>query len=127
MTFDLASRIKATLQVMKSSNKKGTLMNIWESDVLAIEDALAAIESMKTPVPPTAVHWLGDRESSDETRHAVDVRGCVLYFQQQSQCADFIEWLGDLCTCGGDIGQPVDHHDISCPVSITSENREGEA
>ena len=81
----------------------------------------------KPPYPPTAVHWLGDRESADASRHASDVRGCVMYFQTEEDCLLFMRWVGELCSCGGDVGQPVDHHDISCPVSISSGDRKGEA
>ena len=35
---------------------------------------------------PTSAHWLGDREDADKSRHAMDMRGCVLYFEQQSDC-----------------------------------------
>lgn len=46
------------------------------------------------PFPlPIGVHWLGDREAADTTRHAVDVCGCVLYFNRQSDCLQFMQWL----------------------------------
>jgi hypothetical protein len=45
-TFDLPSRIAATLAVMKSARKNNELMNVWESDILAIEDALAAVRAI---------------------------------------------------------------------------------
>jgi hypothetical protein len=39
---------------------------------------------------PKAMHWLGDRENADETRHAVDTTGCVLYFDNQGDCLEFM-------------------------------------
>ncbi len=27
----------------------------------------------------------------------------------------------EACTCGGDLGQPADHHDISCPLTLPDE------
>lgn len=42
---------------------------------------------------PSSVHWLGDREDANKTGHAMDIRGCVLYFEQQSDCLQFMRWL----------------------------------
>jgi hypothetical protein len=47
---------------------------------------------MKVPIP-TSLHWLGDRDSADATRHAMDMTGCVVYFEQQSDCLQFMKWL----------------------------------
>ena len=52
-----------------------------------------ATEPQTVPVTPNALHWLGDREDADATRHAVDMTGCVLYFKQQSDCLQFMRWL----------------------------------
>ena len=52
-----------------------------------------ATEPQSVPVTPNALHWLGDREDADATRHAVDMTGCVLYFKQQSDCLQFMRWL----------------------------------
>lgn len=29
------------------------------------------------------------------------------------------------CTCGADDGDPLDHHDISCPLAVTSHHQGG--
>jgi len=42
---------------------------------------------------PTSLHWLGDRISSDETRQAMDRKGCVLYFETEEACHSFMKWL----------------------------------
>lgn len=42
---------------------------------------------------PQSLHWLGDREAADESRHATDMRGCVMYFERQSDCLQFMRWL----------------------------------
>jgi len=36
---------------------------------------------------------LGDRDAADETRHAADRRGVVLYFYDEAACRDFLAWL----------------------------------
>ena len=45
---------------------------------------------------PVSLHWLGDREDADKTRHATDMRGCVMYFDRQSDCLEFMRWVGGL-------------------------------
>lgn len=47
------------------------------------------------PVPcvSTALHWLGDRRGAEDTAHALDMRGCVLYFATDSDCQKFMGWL----------------------------------
>lgn len=42
---------------------------------------------------PVGLHWLGDRENAGETQHTTDARGCVLYFDSQSDCLQFMRWL----------------------------------
>lgn len=42
---------------------------------------------------PQSLHWLGDREDANKTRHAMDTRGCVMYFERQSDCLQFMRWL----------------------------------
>lgn len=80
-------------------------------------DAKAAIIAIGPPVPPTGLHWLGDRESANATRHALDETACVAYFQRQEDCVRFMEWVGSLCACGGHI-EPRGSHDISCPQGL---------
>lgn len=55
----------------------------------------AQIDTKIGPPPclPSDLHWLGDREDADATRHAMDMRGCVLYFAQQSDCVNFMRWM----------------------------------
>ena len=48
---------------------------------------------MKQPPMPSSVYWLGDREDAERTRHSLDMRGCVLYFDRQSDCLAFMRWL----------------------------------
>lgn len=50
-------------------------------------------ENPPVPFRPTAAHWLGDRDAADETRHAADRRGVVLYFYDEAACRDFLAWL----------------------------------
>lgn len=45
---------------------------------------------------PSSLHWLGDRESADQSGHAADVRGCVMYFKTQGECIQFMNWLASL-------------------------------
>lgn len=45
------------------------------------------------PPIPSSVYWLGDREDAEQTRHAMDMRGCVLYFERQSDCLVFMRSL----------------------------------
>lgn len=54
--------------------------------------------TMRLPSMPTSLHWLGDREDADKTRHAMDMRGCVLYFDRQSDCLQFMRWLENWAT-----------------------------
>ena len=45
---------------------------------------------------PRSVYWLGDRQRAEETAHAQDVKGCVLFFDTQGQCINFMNWLTSL-------------------------------
>ncbi|MCO5129780.1 MAG: hypothetical protein M9932_04355 [Xanthobacteraceae bacterium] len=50
------------------------------------------------PVPvawprPASLHWLGDREDANKSRHAADMRGCVMYFDRQSDCLQFMRLI----------------------------------
>jgi hypothetical protein len=61
-------------------------------------DLQAEIERLRAyralpPVTPKSLHWLGDREDADATRHALDMTGCVAYFDRQSDCLAFMRWL----------------------------------
>lgn len=53
------------------------------------------------PIAPKDLHWLGDRESADATRHAMDMTGCVMYFAQQSDCLQFMRWVSQLSSTYG--------------------------
>jgi hypothetical protein len=57
----------------------------------AVEAALTAV--LKRPIAPVSLHWLGDRIAADETGHATDMRGCVAYFDRQSDCLEFMRWV----------------------------------
>lgn len=68
----------------------------WREIVAALRhragatNTLTSTEPQEAPVIPKAMHWLGDREDADETRHAVDTTGCVLYFGSQGDCLEFM-------------------------------------
>lgn len=51
--------------------------------------------------------------------------GCT---QDQKWITEFMDELRRFkeCTCGGDVDQPTSHHDISCPLTLTSGNRKSE-
>lgn len=49
----------------------------------------------KRPCVPQSAHWLGDRQEADASRHETDARGCVLYFERQSDCLAFMRWLAN--------------------------------
>lgn len=53
----------------------------------------AEIERLRVPHHPGSAHWLGDRDDADKTRHAVDAKGCVLYFDTEAECLAFMRWL----------------------------------
>lgn len=98
--IDLPSRLKATLKVMKSARSKNELMNIWESDILAVEDALTALSQWQpiktaprdaTPIlaansrlpdlPPVVVRWLDEMSNPDTGWcDAATASGDALYF-----------------------------------------------
>lgn len=48
---------------------------------------------MDMPPLPSSAHWLGDRHAAGDSGHEVDRTGCVLYFEQQSDCLEFMRWL----------------------------------
>ena len=54
-------------------------------------------ETKAAPPLPTSAHWLGDRHDAEKTGHATDMRGCVLYFDRQSDCLQFMRWLEQQC------------------------------
>jgi hypothetical protein len=58
---------------------------------------VAGVDAMRG-ASPIALHWLGDRESADATRHAMDMTGCVMYFEQQSDCLQFMRWVEALAS-----------------------------
>lgn len=45
---------------------------------------------------PSSLHWLGDRERADATAHAQDVKGCVMFFNTQGECLDFMNFITNL-------------------------------
>lgn len=48
-------------------------------------------KSQAAPGPlPQSMHWLGDRLEATKTMHSMDARGCVLYFDRQSDCLEFM-------------------------------------
>jgi hypothetical protein len=47
----------------------------------------------RPPCIPVGLHWLGEREASDNARCAMDMRGCVMYFDRQSDCLQFMRWM----------------------------------
>lgn len=61
----------------------------------ALEAAARTARAQRDQAPciPTSLHWLGDREAAEDTGHALDVRGCVMYFERQSDCLNFMRWL----------------------------------
>ncbi len=107
--------------------KKGEFRQAFRNDckrlLATVSPSLPSAEPRTQPSPPTELHWLGDRESADATRHASDATGCVMYFQTESDCLRFMRWVGELCSCGGSPGQQADHHDISCPLALSSTHR----
>jgi len=53
------------------------------------------------------MHWLGDRDGVDITRHATDVKGCVMYFERQSDCLEFMRWVAALAVSSTHQSAPV--------------------
>ena len=47
ITVKATHNLQATLATMKSAKEKGGLMNIWDSDINAVEDAIATIEAIR--------------------------------------------------------------------------------
>jgi hypothetical protein len=47
--------LKTTLATMKSAKEKGVNMNIWDRDIEVVEEALAIIESLRSP--PVSAAW----------------------------------------------------------------------
>ena len=59
------------------------------------EHAEREVERLRVPCTPQSLHWLGDREAASITQHAVDMTGCVMYFKNDVECAEFMKWLGE--------------------------------
>lgn len=65
----------------------------------AMRRALTAAALGGKPLPiPKSFHWLGDREAAEITLHATDVRGCVAYFDRQSDCLEFMRQVTNSAT-----------------------------
>lgn len=48
------------------------------------------------PYIPHGFHWLGDIERADVAGCEADKRGCVMYFDSQGQCIEFMNWFTKL-------------------------------
>lgn len=58
-----------------------------------IPKPIRAIRGAPVPCVPKSLHWLGDRAEAAGTGHEDDMRGCVMYFERQSDCLEFMRWL----------------------------------
>jgi hypothetical protein len=58
---------------------------------------------MFKPDRHTSFHWLGDRHEAEATSHAMDMRGCVAYFERQSDCLEFMRRVTALSTPSPDV------------------------
>jgi hypothetical protein len=63
-----------------------SLYELWERRATEYAEEIRRL----TITPPVSLHWLGDRESADATRHASDATGCVMYFQNEGECHEFM-------------------------------------
>jgi hypothetical protein len=77
----------------------GAAVGARSERIREIDSALAALSAQPQPDAveavklPVSAHWLGDREAASNTKHAVDERGCVLYFTDQANCIAFMQML----------------------------------
>jgi len=74
----------------------GGIYTPTDRDKAMIEDAINSYIAeceQAAPRPPKSLHWLGDRDDADQTRHAVDTTGCVLYFDSEGDCLQFMRRL----------------------------------
>lgn len=88
ITNDIAALLKAAGCTSGGPNGDGTYVHA------ATRDVVAALQASPTPaVGPTALHYLGDGPHSGA---AQDPCGCVAYFNTETECKAFMEYVGKL-------------------------------